>query len=217
MNRKEIITIAGLLVAVSTLLFGDNIYQQFTGHSVYNPSGVDSKPTTIVVTPIVAMQPTNTFAPTATPKPVSLGRIRIPGNTEEGVRFTAHQDGQYIFTYVSGAYSPWPDAQPAEPKWRTSVSVYKNRPIEWVQRPYNPEDDKSIIYKEPSNPDGFIGNYNVTTQAESVGIARTTHSLRFDLRAGDYLIFVVSDDQGWYNNPAPNIGEVVFEVSFIPR
>jgi hypothetical protein len=217
MSRKEIITIAGFLVAVLTLLFGDNIYQQLTGHSFYNPMGVDSKPTTIVATPIVTMWPTSTPTPTATPKPVSLGKIRIPGNVEEGVRFTANQDGQYIFTYVSGAYSPWPDAQPAEPKWRTSVSVYRNRPIEWVQRPYNLGDDKSIIYKEPRNSDGFIGNYDVTTQSEAISIARAARSLRFDLRAGDYLIFVVSDDQGWYNNPAPNIGEVVFEISFIPR
>lgn len=213
MNKREIVTVAGFLVSVLTLLFGDNIYQQITGHSFYGSRDIPK----LEPTPITVIQPTNTLAPTATPKPVWLGRIRIPGNAEEGVRFTANQDGQYIFTYAGVAYSPWPTAEPTQPKWRTRISVYKNRSIVWAQRPYNPEDDRSIIYKEPSDTDDIIGNYDVATQAEAMNAAQSVGSLRFDLRAGDYLIFVVSDDQGWYNNPGSNVGEVAFEVTFISR
>lgn len=213
MNKKEILAVASFVVAVLTLLFGDNVYQQITGRSFYGSRDVSK----LESTSTSVLQPTNTLAPTSTPKPVSLGIIRIPSNAEEGVRFTANQDGQYIFTYAGGAYSPWPTAEPSEPKWRTRISVYKNRSIVWAQRPYNPEDDRSIIYKEPSDADDMIGNYDVATQAEAINAAQSAGSLRFDLRAGDYLIFVVSDDQGWYNNPGPNVGEVVFEVTFVSR
>jgi len=33
--KKEVMAIAGLLIAVFVLLFGNNIYQQFTGHSIF--------------------------------------------------------------------------------------------------------------------------------------------------------------------------------------
>lgn len=35
MNRKEIVGLFALIVAVLTFLFGDNLYQQITGHSVF--------------------------------------------------------------------------------------------------------------------------------------------------------------------------------------
>ncbi len=132
--------------AMLALLFGDNVYQQLTGRSIYSYQDVPkSEPTvirivaTVTPTPVplaaspTAQPPTPTrMPPIATPKPVvsvSLGKITVPGNPEEGIKFTANQQGQY--------------------------------------------------------------------------------TLRFDLRVGDYLILVASDDQGWYNNPGPNVGEVV--------
>ncbi len=181
MNKKETVAVASLLIAILTFLFGDNVCQQITGHSFYSSHNV-RKPEP---TPIVMSQPTNTLVLIPTPKPVLIGRIRIPGNAEEGVRFTANQDGQYIFTYAGGAYSPWSAAEPSQPQWRTRISVHKNRPIVWAQRPYNPEDVRSIIYKEPSDADDVIGNYQVATQAEAINAAKSAGSLRFDLRAGD--------------------------------
>lgn len=212
MNRREVIAILGFFIAVITLLFGDNIYQQITGRSFYGSRDIPSSEPT----PAAEVQP-NSNTSVVPPKPTSLGMLHIPGSREEGVRFTASRKGRYIFTYAGGAYSPWPEAQPAQARWRTGISVYKNRPIEWIQRPHGPEDDKSFIYKEPSNPDGFIGNYDVTTQSKAISIAQAASNLQFDLRAGEYLIFVAMDDQGWYNNPAPNVGEVIFEVWFIPH
>ncbi|MEM4203972.1 MAG: hypothetical protein QXS54_07885 [Candidatus Methanomethylicaceae archaeon] len=222
MDKKEIVAIAGFFVAVLTLLFGDNIYQQVTGRSFYASRDAPKLEPTFTVavnqpTTIFAPIATPIFTPTVAPKPTLLGKLHIPGNLEEGVRFIANKNGRYIFTYIGGAYSPWSDAQPTQARWRTSIAVYRNRPIEWAQRPYNPEDDKSIIYKEPSNPDGFIGQYDVTTQSEAISVAKSASSLQFDLQAGEYLIFIALDDQGWYNNPAPNIGEVIFEISFISR
>ena len=159
-----------------------------------------------------------TVPPTASavvPEQVSLGTIRVPGSAEEGVKFVAEEDGEYVFTYVEGAYSPWPGADPEQPRWRTRINVYRNRSILWRQRPYNPEDDRSIVYREPSEPDAYIGNYEVTTWEGAVGAARSSGVLRFELRRGDFLIFVAVDDQGWYNDPAPNVGEVVFEVTAV--
>lgn len=49
MRLKEIIAIAALVVAVLTLLFGDNIYQQLTGHSIF--SGLHAAPTAITTAP----------------------------------------------------------------------------------------------------------------------------------------------------------------------
>lgn len=148
------------------------------------------------------------------PPPVPIGEISIPGYDEQGTKFTAKQDGEYIFTYSEGVYSPYPDADPNLPEWRTRVSVYKNHNIVWARRPYKFEDDPSIIYMEPSEADATFGNYNRAARTDSVEVAKIESDFRFNLRAGDYLIFIVSDDQGWYNTPGPNVGEMVFKVSF---
>jgi len=145
-----------------------------------------------------------------------IGSTKILGNSEEGSRFVASQKGQYTFKYTSGSYSTWPTAQSTEIKWRTRINIYKNRPISWEQRPYNPEDDKTLIYKEPRSADSIFGNYNVATQSDSIQFAQTQSQFTFNLNSGDYLIFVAIDDQNWYNNPAPNIGDITFEISFSP-
>ena len=213
LGNKPIIVIVGLiasLIAIFTFITGKESVPEIL--NTPTPPGVvvitvQSPPTQVLVT----SEPN----PTATPKRVSLGTIRVPGSAEEGIKFVADQDGRYVFMYTSGAYSPWPGAEPTQPRWRTRINVYKNRPILWGQRPYNPEDDRSIVYKEPRNPDAYIGNYDVATQDEAIRVAQSSGTLQFDLHAGDYLIFVASDDQGWYNNPGPNIGEVVFEVTVV--
>lgn len=68
MNGKgkgtEIVVLAGPVIAVLTLLFGDNIYQQLTGHSIYDSRDVP----TLEPTPPAVIQPTNTpVFPTNTP------------------------------------------------------------------------------------------------------------------------------------------------------
>jgi hypothetical protein len=55
MNKKEIVGISSLLLAVLTLLFGDNIYQQITGRSFYGSHDV---PKDITIT--ATLKPTST-------------------------------------------------------------------------------------------------------------------------------------------------------------
>lgn len=184
---------------------------------VPSPVSPTSRPTNA---PTRVVAPTNTRPPVPTPTRalLSLGRITLQGASEEGFKFVAPQDGQYIFKYSSGVYSPFPNADPGRPQWRTGVSVYLNRPIVWVQRQRNPEDSSSITYREPGQSDDYFSTYvKGVTRAEATALAQAAPSLQFGLRKGEYLIFVATDDQGWYVNPAPNVGEVIFDVQLLPK
>ncbi len=149
-------------------------------------------------------------------RPVQVAEIWIPANDENGFKFTADQDGQYIFAYSQGAYSPLPEAGTMDPVWRTRVTAFKDRGVVWVQRPLRPGDDPSIIYMEPSQAaaDAYLGNYNVATRAGAFEAAKN-RSMRLRLQAGHYVTLVVSDDKGWYDGPdagGPNLGGIYMIV-----
>jgi hypothetical protein len=149
-------------------------------------------------------------------RPVQVAEIWIPANDENGFRFTADQDGQYIFVYSQGAYSPLPEAATMDPVWRTRVTAFKDRAVVWVQRPLRPGDNPSINYLEPSqaDADAYFGNYNVATRADSFKAAKH-RSMRLRLQAGHYVTLVVSDDKGWYDGPdagGPNLGGIYMTV-----
>lgn len=72
MNKKEnVVAIAGLFLAVLTLLFGDNIYQQITGHSFYGSRDKDIAVTattpSMSSTALVTSLPLTSTVPRLTP------------------------------------------------------------------------------------------------------------------------------------------------------
>jgi hypothetical protein len=143
--------------------------------------------------------------------------ISIPGSYEQGVRYTVPLAGEYEINIVGGTYSSYPIGHPNS-LWRTRINIYVNRPIEWAQRQRTHEiDDPSLLYLEPSNPDSFIGAEEILSR-EAADLAGTTSPpASLNLQRGDFLIFVPIDDQGWYDNPQPNPGEVTLRIVFSSR
>ncbi|MBI3175128.1 MAG: hypothetical protein HYZ25_15485 [Chloroflexi bacterium] len=143
-----------------------------------------------------------TIAPT--PTPVSIGQISVPGNSSEGIRFTATQAGTYSFKYISGSYSTYPENKKPPVgtlTWLTSIRVFKNRPIAWNGIAISDDPDYSVV---------DFSYYSSPSEVENLAKGSV---LTVSLLQGDYLIFVAVDELPHYSD---NPGAVVFEVLYTP-
>ncbi len=140
-----------------------------------------------------------------TPAPVSLGTISVPGNSNEGMLFTASRSGQYIFKYVNGAYSTYPLNRIPEglATWLADVRVFKNRSVEWIGNDISEHPEYRII------------NLGYSFSADEAEAQAKEYSVpvSISLAQGDTLILVAIDKKDAYND---NPGEVVLEVLFVP-
>ncbi len=142
--------------------------------------------------------------------PLELG---IPGYLEKGHSFQASLPGSYSISIVDGAYSSFPDGY-TQAKWRTRLNIYHNRPIEWGKRLRRESfDDSNLTYMEPVNPDATIGIEESPDHEAAIRAGLSAPPVRLRLRAGDVLILVPIDDEGWYLNPAPNAGAITVTIS----
>lgn len=137
----------------------------------------------------------------------------VPGSQEEGIAYTAVLPGRYNIGVVDGAYSSYPEGS-GYGVWRTRINVYVNRLVEWGERKREHQDDNTtLVYLEPVNPDGIIGSAEISTQERANIAGVSWPPLTFDLEAREYLVFVPIDDKGWYKNPEPNRGQVILQIS----
>jgi len=155
----------------------------------------------IQVTPEIETPSVPVILPT--PTPVLIGRLSLPGNTREGIKFSASQSGTYIFKYVSGAYSTYPEGSiPSGLKtWLTAYRVFLNRSPEW----------NGIAISD--YPDFSFADYNFQSSASDAENKAQGFSLSVHLLKGDYLIFVPVDEKPYYGD---NPGEVLVDVYFTP-
>lgn len=138
------------------------------------------------------------FAMLTTPCIASAEEELYVSSSVEGTKFTASSSTTYRFTIKSGAYTHTPSAVDG---WVTSISIYKNRQIEWGE-----SGDVSV----PVNPDYSIGDDTFrSTQEEAEQIAKGD-SVDIPLEENDYVIFVAGDGKGNYGD---NTGGVYFSIS----
>lgn len=143
----------------------------------------------------------------ATPTPVILGTITVPGNSNEGYTFRAQVPGQYVFRYISGAYSVYPPNSDSIPEdfdpWLSDIRAFKNRPIQWNGEDISETSDFRIIN---------LG-YNATAEGAEQDAREFSAPVTISLAQGDVLHLVGVDKRSSYND---NPGEVVLEVLFYP-
>ncbi len=79
-KQTEVTGIAGIIIALIVLLFGDNIYEQINGRSFFEkePSNISQPSETPFVFSQPTVQPTNTFIPTQFIPPTITPTIQLP-------------------------------------------------------------------------------------------------------------------------------------------
>ena len=154
------------------------------------------------ITPIIEAPSLPQIIPS--PTPAFVGTIVFSGNTSEGTKFTATQPGLYIFRYVSGAYSVYPESQTVagQKTWLTSFRVFLNKPADW--------NGTAIT----NYPDYNFADFNYFGSSNSAESAAQGYSLTVNLLKGDYLLFVPVDGKPYYSD---NPGEVTVDILFMPR
>ncbi|MCX6902449.1 MAG: immunoglobulin domain-containing protein [Verrucomicrobia bacterium] len=128
--------------------------------------------------------------------------LYVPGNAESGVTFVATNTAVYRFTVTRGAYSDYPAGDPAGNGWISGIFMYKNRSVEWVQRP------SGII--DPGNQDYFVGSMAFQPTAQAAEAIALGMSVDVPLVESEFLKLLASDSRGWYwDNP----GGVTLQLS----
>lgn len=138
------------------------------------------------------------------PTPALIGTMVFPGNTSEGVKFTATQPGLYTFKYVNGAYSIYPKSQitSGQKTWLTAFRVFLNRSAEW---------NGTAITNYPDYNFADFLYFGSSNDAENTAQG---YDLTVGLLKGDYLLFVPVDGKPYYSD---NPGEVTVDILFTPR
>lgn len=151
---------------------------------------------------IVSPEPSDNIRITTTP--IFVETMVLPGNTNEGTKFTATQPGFYVFNYVSGSYSVLPvdEIPPGMDTWRTTFYVFLNRPAEWQTN--------TLTYY----PEYVFGRIHYTSSDAEAEKAAQGQTLTVNLKKGDYLLFVPHDQKPEYSD---NPGEVLINVLFVPQ
>lgn len=148
----------------------------------------------------------DSFAPyPSLPLKEDLGTLIVPGDAHEGVRFDADKSGAYLIRIRSGVYSPWPQANDDNEQWRSILYIYRNREVEWKQKPWG---------LEPDNPDYTLGLWENPGEeremAEQRGINAT---VGIALQPGEFIRIMPIDVQDAYQG---NRGEVILHIQRFP-
>lgn len=226
-NRGRWLTILSILLTILGLLFGDNLYERYTGHSIFAPAQKSSpeesqtvvivvtataraetvpSPTGAVVQPSAAAPlPTATKQPqpsaTAKPPETIHGELSVTCNSKAGTRLDAPIFGRYMISYAGGSYSPESWTGASDLHWRSRINIYRNRVVQFGERAFQQGDISGITYYEPTSPDAvFNGNYTKMTQSQSEDSARAAPAVTIDLNKSDFLTFVCMDDQPYFAN-----------------
>jgi hypothetical protein len=132
--------------------------------------------------------------------------------TAEGTTFTAASAGIYRFTITSGAMQIYsPESAPGQLVWwgwQTELLIYKNRPIVWSGGANAPSHPK------PADWDYTVGDATLrssSVRAEQFGTGKYVDIPMF---AGDYVILVANDSQGYFGD---NTGGVMLAITRISK
>lgn len=139
--------------------------------------------------------PVATLTPTA--EPWLLTEVSVPGNDQNGVRVELPGSGNCTFTYVSGAYSPYPsDTYPGvDPHgaWIAVIRIYINRLIDW-----KPQEPGNWI--EPMYPDAEVGAYGFSESVAAAQSINTGAGQAVPVSSPGYAILVAIDQKGAYQD-----------------
>lgn len=126
----------------------------------------------------------------------------MPGDLNIGETWKVPEAGTYSFSIISGVYSPWESDSYPDNQWRSIIYIYRNRPIDWVQRQWG---------LEPGNPDYQIGNWEIPGESKADAEARAVGTYKdLSLVQDDILTLVAVDVKDSYNG---NRGGVNFNIS----
>jgi hypothetical protein len=118
-----------------------------------------------------------------------VGKITVSAKSSRGAAYVAKTGGVYRFRIVAGSYSlvtPRTD-------WATELLYYKNHPIEWA-----PSDK----FQEQKGYDGILDYWNPKPSARLAAEAGSGANVILELGAGEYVIFIVPDSLGGFENNA---------------
>lgn len=196
LGNKPIIVIVGLIasvIAIIAFVTGKQTLSEFLNASDSTAVADRNK----MPVPTTARQSPPTLAPTFLE--TIRTEISVPCNNKAGTRVDAPISGRSMISYVSGSYSAEPGVNPSDLHWRSRVSIYRNRNVEFGAREFQQGDAAGITYYEPTSPDViFDGNYTKMTQAQSEAAARAAAIITLDLAKGEFLIFVCMDDKPYF-------------------
>ncbi len=163
--------------------------------TVSQPEAATAKPAAIPSSP-PRVQPITPQVP----QPVSLGTIRIPGNSNQGIQIRIDQSGYYMFRYVSGAYSTYPlNQSPSGTKtWLTAVLIFKGPRALWEGESVKGDSSFARV--------ADTAYWSSAQEAENASRGMIT---RASLNKGDVLTLIAVDGQSYYSD---NPGEVTLEL-----
>lgn len=239
MSRKTVGGVLVFVLALVSLIFGENLFQQITGRSAFRSPDNSAPPIVVVVAttiptptqvqfPSIPSQPSESVAtsiPTPTiPTPESSSVVVsdsmvVSGKDSDGEVWSAPATGLYRILYTGGAYSPWPNEVGCDPKgcWKTTIFVYRNRDVLWL-----PSGGNMV---QPGEPDLRIGDDSwQQTPILAEEIARLANGITIDLEAGEYLTFIAIDGKdpapggfSAYSEGEDHEGGVNFQISLVSQ
>lgn len=152
--------------------------------------------------------------PTPIPDPV-VTSITVLANAGDGVAFIAPRDGSYQFLYAEGAYSAYPEGDPATPSahWTTTIYVYRGSVV------WGPHFDVPREGETPKVGDtvGVLGVRSVTDGYSSTREAAVQRAysestpFTLNLVAGDMITLITIDER---NNYSGNQGSVTVKIAY---
>jgi hypothetical protein len=144
--------------------------------------------------------------PTIAPTPeVTTEVISVWSTDDGGVEVPISQSGMYEISYLSGAYTPWPNEQAEGYRgWTNIIYIYINKPVTWGITEYGLPGP--VSYDRYLGPGGY---YIDPDEAAGVALGER-RTLRLD--EGDFLTLVVLDEQERYED---NQGDIDVGIKYL--
>jgi len=160
-------------------------------------------PTSQPQTPVVQLQDPTSTTPPEGPHILSLGTIRVFGNSNQGIQIQIPQSGIYRFAYQGGAYATYPiGGAPANTKtWLTAVFIYRGDRALWDGTRIK---DESLFLR--------LADTKYWASAEEAEQSAQGQQVEAQLSEGDLLTLIGVDHFDAY---ADNPGQVVVEWSIV--
>lgn len=160
-------------------------------------------PTSQPQTPVARPQIPASTSPPEGPRTVSLGTIRVFGNSNQGIQIEVQESGVHRLAYQSGAYATYPvgGAPESTKTWLTAVLIFRGDRALWDGRRIR---DESLFLR--------LADTNYWASAEEAEQSAQGQYVEAQPSQGDVLTLIAVDHFDAY---ADNPGQVVIEWSIL--